>query len=208
MKKKYLLIILCLVLIGAGIVVLLFTKTTSISYHYVPEKINEPIVSLLESYGNMLEVEAGIYYYGDVNFDGIINDSDIQAIDMIIASSISFDETELASADLNHDNKIDSKDKKILQNYLDDVGEYKYNPNESKILYCISKVNESDNCTWIENNSFDLIDETTYYIFVKDSDTNIISKYQQYIYENFDEGYYNNHGDEITDDIIEEIEEE
>ena len=58
------------------------------------------------------------YLLGDPNDDGKIDNDDIKIIDSIIAMQIEETEKQFYAADVNKDNVVDSKDKELLQKYI------------------------------------------------------------------------------------------
>ena len=59
------------------------------------------------------------YLLGDPSDDGKIDNDDIKIIDSIIAMQIEETEKQFYASDVNKDNVVDSKDKELLQKYID-----------------------------------------------------------------------------------------
>lgn len=57
--------------------------------------------------------------YGDINKDGVINNSDYTLLNNYVSNSgVSLDSQQLLNADLNNDGVIDTNDRDILKNYI------------------------------------------------------------------------------------------
>lgn len=181
MKKNKLVIILSIVFICAILVTLLFVFSKNIS------KINEPYqiptISLLTVSDNKLIINAGMYRYGDINKDGKIDSVDLENIQLIIDSKFSYTDDEKKLADLNNDNIVDNKDFDIMKRYLKNKKITSYDINNDLLLYCVNKEDSVDDCDWSNNFEFVLNEETDYFIYVKNKNSNKISSKLKYTYK-------------------------
>ena len=127
-----------------------------------------PLISYLEYSNKKIVVHAGIYRYGDVNQDGIIDLDDKDAIStMIEFDNLGFTSGQIKLADLDENGKITNNDLKMLEQYLKKNGTIKYSLNEQILKYCISEKNSSSNCVWKSDKSLTPSKQKDYYVFVK-----------------------------------------
>ena len=150
---------------------------------------NVPIIESAINEGKLLKIEAGVYRYGDVNKDSIINLYDIKTIEYIIYNGFAYSMDEKELADINKNGIIDTEDLDLLSDYVNKV---EYNSN-SNLAYCILNDNNVNQCDWTINNTFYISDNNKKYLYVKGN--NILSSVYEYI----------NDG-ELNDIVINEVE--
>ena len=114
---------------------------------------NVPIIESAINEGKLLKIEAGVYRYGDVNKDSIINLYDIKTIEYIIYNGFAYSMDEKELADINKNGIIDTEDLDLLSDYV--------------------------NNDWTINNTFYISDNNKKYLYVKGN--NILSSVYEYI---------------------------
>lgn len=159
-------------------------NTSNIEKYY-----DKPIISILSVSNNSVNVEAGYYRYGDVDKNGEIDEFDSTGLNQYINGQVQLDKTSKILADINKDKKIDQKDLKELTNYLEKTKKTKYSIDNKKIEYCAITEKDSSKCTWSKSSNLSITKESTYYIYVRDSETKKVSKMQKYKHKKIN---YNN----------------
>lgn len=179
--KKIIICVLILILI-LGSIFFVFSKNDN--KIVVGEDYNSPLIDSVSTRDNVLLIEAGNYKYGDINQNGIINEEDALALQLIINEKLKHTESQDILADLNKDKKIDSKDLDILIDYINN-NEIKYDY-DNDLLYCITISEKIDDCKYQEDKYIKDIDYNInpYYISVKNSKTNKVGTYK-YSYSNY-----------------------
>lgn len=184
MKNKKIMILIIMIIIGIIVVVKfassnITTKTNkNISRYY-----DLPLISLVTEDYRKAAVSAGYYRYGDIIIDGIIDQYDVGILKDYLNNNIKLDEKSIILADINGDGKVTKTDLDILTKFYDNSGVLTYDVKNSDLLYCLSKTKTSKKCKWQDNNIFEMKDDGTYYIYVKDKKTDKISSVQKYKYK-------------------------
>ena len=180
MKKIIICILVFILILGS---IFMITKKKSINL--VGKQYEIPLIESVSYRDNTLLVNAGNYVYGDINQDGLINESDILAIDFIIKDELKYSESQKILADLNQDKKIDNKDKDILNEYLDNNNEYKYEYGND-ILYCINSSEDENSCNFQNDKYIRDVDfsQGYHYLLIKNSKSNKVGIYK-YTYNNY-----------------------
>ena len=142
---------------------------------------DRPIISKVYNQDDYLYILASNYVYGDINYDLVVDNLDLELYDYLLNNNFVIPYDQLLLADLNKDQKISIEDKNILNKYLLNNSIYKYNQNNN-LLYCISNINDYNNCNWDSNNYFNVTNDV--YIFVKNINNNEISNSYEYKYIN------------------------
>lgn len=184
-KKIWILLIVCLVL-SVSVVFIIISKPskdlstddkniigeldiTKTSYGY-------PLIYLLSYNAGVLSIDAGIYRFGDIDQDGIVGSSDIDALKIMIeAGKVGFTDGQIKLADVNEDGSINNGDIKLFEQYLKKNGNVKYSVNSNLLLYCITTVNDNNTCSWQKKSTFNIVKGKNYYVFVKQSNNGRIS---------------------------------
>lgn len=161
------------IIIVSGLCFNLFVlkKSYAVSDNYINTLYNKPIVNIKNVNSNTVVFKGGLYRYGDITKDGIINEADLNNLDFYLKKYILFSDNQKELADLNGDNVVDNGDLEIFRNYLDNNEAVQYDISDSKLLYCLNTSNTTSNCNW-KDNKFSVDKEDTYYVFVK-KDNNI-----------------------------------
>lgn len=175
MKKIIICVLIAILLIGSVFLVLNRKDYKSV----IGTVYQVPLINDISTGDKEVIITGGNYVYGDVNQDGFINKLDILAIEFIIKGDLISTESQKRLGDFNKDNKVDEKDKELLNDYLDKNTEYKYEYNID-LSYCINKEDNEDTCNWQESNYFKDInfDYEYYYMFVKNTKTNVVGTYK------------------------------
>ena len=172
--KKLIVIILIVLLIGS-----LFFVLKGSNKNVVGTKYEYPLLESVSYKNGEFLINAGNYLYGDITEDGIINELDLMAIDLIITDNFKYSDGQKILADLNLDNVVDNKDKKLLSKYIENnkVSEYDY---YSNLMYCINKDDDINTCEYQESNYFYNVDFSIeyYYITIKNIETNKVNTYK------------------------------
>ena len=135
-----------------------------------------PLITMVYYNNNELQIDAGIYRFGDIDQDGVIGNSDIEALKIMInTDKIGFTKGQIDLADVNEDGNIDNQDIELFKQYLENNSAVKYDTNKKLLNYCISTTDDSSNCTWQENENIKVNNKKDYYIFVKQTNNNRIS---------------------------------
>lgn len=175
MKKIIICVLVTILLIGS-----LFFIFNRKEYKKAIGKTYEiPLINYISTGEQEIIINAGNYVYGDVNQDGNINKLDILAIEFIIKGDLKYTESQKRLGDLNQDNNVDTKDKDILNDYLDNNSEYSYTY-DNDLSYCLTREDDSNTCNWQEDKYIKDIDFSLedYYIFVKNNKTGNIGSYK------------------------------
>lgn len=196
MKKITCYVILLILLVGATVIV--FKKMKDDTDESPKPDINETIDIIGKTYNkviiknvtsteNDVDIDAGIYNYGDVSRDGVINEYDLNMMNLMIETGIS-NEYQKALADLNKDDVVNDIDVSILTNYLEFNSELIYNTKSKELLYAISDINSLSSLNWQNTASFKLYDEKNYYVFAKyKEDISQPYEFNYRYYDSFDE---------------------
>ena len=187
MKKK---IIICVIIVVFVIAfaLIIFSKTstkgtdkkiigetdiTKKSYGY-------PVISLLTYNNKKIKIEAGYYRYGDVNLDGVVDDQDIEEIDAMINTQLSYTKEQKLLADVDESGKVNSKDISVFKTYFKKNGAVKYDLRKDTLEYCLTTINNSSTCVWKKTNEFPTPEVRDYYGFVRQKNTSVISESQKF----------------------------
>ncbi len=163
---------------------------------YVESIINNssdvPSINIVSKIDEYIEVDGGVYNYGDVNRDNIINIYDLNMVEYILTNNFTYTDIERILSDLDQNKIVDENDYNILKKYLDRNDSVKYQ-NNKKIYYCMIREEDNiNNCLWQNENKFIVLDNNKYHIYIKYNE--IISDVYQY--ELFNHNYL------VDDDIV------
>ena len=135
-----------------------------------------PLITLVLYDGN-INIDAGIYRFGDIDQNGEVGTSDYEALKiMISADKIGFTEEQIKLADVNEDKKIDNNDLKTFNNYLKKNGNVKYNVRKDLIEYCVIDTNDVKKCKWEKDSIFEVKDIKDYYIFIRQANNGRVTE--------------------------------
>ena len=182
MKNK--LLIISFIFITSMILLLLFAKKGTEAFeidnqNYYPT----PIIVMVNTYNGKSEIDAGMFYYGDLNLDGVINEDDINFMNSLLKGTLSFTDEQKLLVDFDKDGIATETDLANLKEFVKENNELKYSTYSNNLQYCITKENNSNNCNWLSKNEINLTEELTYYAFVKLKDTNKISNSYKFEYQ-------------------------
>lgn len=186
-KKKIIIISIILGLLVLGLVVILYLKPyknlSSGSKNIIGEQditktsYGYPLINLLYYNDNKLNIEAGIYRFGDIDQDGVVGTNDIEALKIMISTNkVGFTDGQIKLADVNEDGVINNSDVDLFNQYLNNNGEVEYSISSNLLSYCITLTNDSSTCTWQKSSSFKITEKKDYYVFVKQNNNNRISQ--------------------------------
>lgn len=173
MKK---IIITITIVLTSILFIYIFTKSTQANdqEEIVDEYYPKPIISIVKVGNNVATIEAGIYKYGDITQDGIINKLDLDFIGLLIDNKLSFRDEQKLLADMNKDGIVNQQDINLLQKLIKDA-DLTYEIKSEELLYCITGEENSSNCTWQEDNTFTDLEEQVYYAYAKNINNDDIS---------------------------------
>lgn len=135
-----------------------------------------PLITVVLYDGN-INIEAGIYRFGDINQDGEVGLSDYEALKIMVdTDKIGFTEEQIKIADVNEDTKIDDNDLKTFDKYLKKNGNVKYNVRKDLLEYCVVDSNDVNKCNWKKDSVFKVDEIKDYYVFIKQTDNNRVSE--------------------------------
>ena len=184
-KNKLIVVVICIILLITSITFVFMNKNdneikssnkNAIGVTDITKKTyGYPCISLVIYSLNRIEVNAGIYRYGDVTQDGVIDGEDSKAIERMIDYSNAFTADQIKLGDIDENGKITKNDVDMFNKYLKKNKEVKYDINLNKLKYCMTKTNNSSNCEWKDSKEFDIPEKSNYYIFVKNKTNNIVS---------------------------------
>lgn len=182
-KQIYIVVALSIVMILAIVTIIipkrnLNTNTKNIigEEDITKKSYGYPLIKLASYNIKEIEVDAGIYRFGDIDQDGIVGQEDLTALKIMIQNNnIGFTKGQIDLADVNEDGNIDNQDIELFINYLNKNGDVKYSIHSDLLLYCFNKTNNSDTCTWQQESKYVSKDIRDYYIFVKQTNNNRIS---------------------------------
>ena len=146
----------------------------------VGETYETPIIKTVSTSNKTIKVKSGIYAYGDVNQDGIIDFNDLNSIKDMYDKDNVFNDNEILLADLNKDKKINNKDYEILDSFVKKNITKKYEVKNDGFEYCLNTSKDSSKCLWQTDKKLSVSKEGRYYIFVKKANKNVISSYYEY----------------------------
>lgn len=186
-KSKIIMIILSIVICCVGI--LIFFKSQTLKDNLKANQQNAigetditkkaygyPLIAVVLYDGN-INIEAGIYRFGDINQDGEVGSSDYEALKIMIATDkIGFTEEQVKIADVNEDTKIDNNDLKTFDKYIKKNGNIKYDVRRDLLEYCVVDSNDVNKCNWKKESIFKVDEIKDYYIFIKQTNNNRISE--------------------------------
>ncbi len=171
MRKNIKIIIIAVItVVCVGIVLFVIKHRKSV----FNDKYDIPVVSYVTISFKDVTITGGIYQYGDVTKNGVIDEDDVNSLEYMVTGE-SFSEEENPLADINKDSKVDNADLDLLKSYVKNKKKTTYDTVSSNLLYCVSLINDSKNCKWQDSNKFDMKDEKPYYVFVKDKKTGKVS---------------------------------
>ena len=137
-----------------------------------------PSIALVTMSDENITIKAGMYHYGDINQDEIINRRDLEFIKLLIDSKQVFTDDQKKLADYDKNGIVNETDIESVRKYLNNREEVKYNAESYRLLYCISKKANYNNCEWQDSNEFILDGGTDYYAFVTlRNNLNVVSNY-------------------------------
>ena len=179
MKRKLIIILVVILIVFLGYNLI---KYTSSKEDVIDETItyNTPVVALITTSTEKATIKAGMYRYGDIDQNGIINENDIKFMELLLNSKLSFKEEQILLADMDKDGQVTDNDLKLLKEYISQNNQVKYDTYSDSLLYCISEVDDNSNCKWQKSNEFKLTNKTHYYVFAK---LDKISKSYELYYE-------------------------
>ncbi len=179
-----------LIIIIVLIVVLLFAyfvfKTTKSDVNDI-DICEKPIVSLVIIGENYVKIRAGIYAYGDIIQDGVIDNSDVKFMELLLNSKLTFSDSQKLLADLNHDDEVNNDDLEVLKELLKDKVELKYDIQTELLEYGVSSTDDSTNCKWQSDSTIKDITYGEYYAFVRLKNTDNVSLGYKFTYEKYEE---------------------
>ena len=143
----------------------------------------KPIVSLVTIDRNGVRIEAGIYAYGDINQDGVIDERDVQFMKSLLEAKLSFTDSQKKLADINHDGDVDQNDLNSLEERLASSKEIKYDTNSKELEYGVSPNDDVANCQWQTTNMFVIEQGREYYAFARIKNGDNISLSYKFNYE-------------------------
>lgn len=186
-NKKILIVVVVLFLLVVGLIFVFYLKKdkdlssdnkniigeqdiTKTSYGY-------PLIKMLSYNSTRVEVEAGIYRFGDINQDGVVGQQDLDVLRIMIDNdNVGFNNGQIKLADVNEDGLINNSDIELFERYLKNNGEVKYSVSANLLSYCITSSNDNTTCSWQQKSSFNLSEFKDYFVFVKQTNNNRISE--------------------------------
>lgn len=197
-KKKIIIISIILCLLVLGLVVILYLKPyknlSSGNKNIIGEQditktsYGHPLINLLYYNDNTLNVEAGIYRFGDIDQDGVVGTNDIEALKIMISTDkVGFTEGQVKLADVNEDGVINNSDVDLFNQYLSNNGDVEYSVSSDLLSYCITATNDNSTCTWQKSSTFKITEKKDYYIFVKQNNNNRVSQSMLFSKESMEE---------------------
>ena len=173
MKK---IIISIAIVLTSILLVYIFTKSTQANdkEEIVDEYYPQPIISIVKIGNDIATIEAGIYKYGDITQDGVINNFDVEFIGLLIDDKLSFRDEQKLLADMNKDGIVNQQDIILVQKLIK-KDELTYDTKTNDLIYCLTGEDNSTNCTWQENNNYTNLEEQIYYAFAKNINNDDIS---------------------------------
>lgn len=131
-----------------------------------------------------IEVDAGMYRYGDITQDGEINLKDITGIKVMLANkNAGFTSDQIDLANFDRKNGVNINDLNALNSYYKGSNIKIYTLNKTLLEYCFSTKNDYSKCNWddspsieVDNLNADWVSPTTYYIFARNTKTKKVSK--------------------------------
>ena len=142
-----------------------------------------PIVSLVIIGDDYVRIRAGVYAYGDIVQDGIIDENDVKFMELLLNSKLSFSDSQKLLADLNRDGVVNNADLEKLKKLVDDNKELKYDIKTDSLEYGVSSTNDSTGCSWQSSNIINNITYGEYYAFARIKNTDKISLGYKFTYE-------------------------
>lgn len=185
-NKKVILILIVLILLIIGVGIILYLKPdknlSSRSKNIIGEQditktsYGYPLIKLL-SYNSMsVNVDAGIYRFGDIDQDGIVGKQDIEALKIMIDNDkVGFTAGQIKLADVNEDGSINNNDLTLFEQYLKNNGDVKYSISSNLLSYCLSLKDDSSTCNWQNSSTFKVDHIGNYYVFVKQKNNGRVS---------------------------------
>ena len=135
-----------------------------------------PLITLALYDGN-INVDAGIYRFGDIDQNGEVGSSDYEALKIMLSTNkVGFTEEQVKIADVNEDGTINNNDLKTFNNYLKKNGNVKYDVRKDLLEYCVIDSNDVNKCTWKKDSVFEVKEIKDYYIFLKQTNNNRIGE--------------------------------
>lgn len=197
-NKKIIIISTILVLLVLGLVAILYFKPyknlSSGNKNIIGEQditktsYGHPLISLLYYNDNTLNVEAGIYRFGDIDQDGVVGNNDIEALKIMISTDkVGFTDGQVKLADVNEDSIINNSDVELFNQYLNNNGNVEYSISSNLLSYCITLKKDSSTCTWQNSSKFKITEKKDYYVFVKQNNNNRISEAMLFSKETMEE---------------------
>ena len=182
MKDRIVVIVIAFV-IFLVLLPLAFYKGTKAEIVIDDKYYPEPIIDLVMINQDNVTINAGMYYYGDLNLDGKINDSDIKYMHSLLNETLTFKDAQKALVDFDMDGEVTEFDLGLLEEYVEKYRDVEYNTYSKELLYCINKEDNSDSCSWKDYNTLNLGNYGDYYAFVKNETDNIITKSEKLVYK-------------------------
>lgn len=189
-------IIIVSVLVIFVIIILSFSSSNSsransllFSSSAIGDSYEKVMIKSVSAANDLVIIKAGMYEYGDVNLDGLIDNSDVEILKDMVTSKNIYSKEQTALADVNKDAKLNDKDLSLLSKFIEKNTSVKYDTKNTSLEYCISKSNNSSNCIWQMDKKLNVSKEGKYYLFVRRENKNNISEPFEYehVIINYDE---------------------
>jgi len=186
MKKNKYAIIYGIVLFLLFIIIVINKSKVIEKMNNQKREVKNSVLAISYIYRNYenIDVDAGIYKYGDITEDGKIDIEDLDALDNILHSKLFYNNMQRLLSDVNHDNLIDKKDYAELIKMV--KNSKTYDLQKDKLLYCVISDIDYNNCDWQKSSNFILNEEKTYYFYVKNIENDNVSNYYEYNHEIID----------------------
>lgn len=181
MKMNKILVVALIIVLVIVLAYVMFKATKSNNNNV--EIYENPIVSLVIIGDDYVRIRAGIYAYGDIVQDGIIDENDVKFMELLLNSKLSFSDSQKLLADLNHDGATNENDLEELKKLIKNNGEIKYNIKTDSLEYGISTTEDGSDCNWQDSEVIDNITYGEYYAFARIKNTDKISLGYKFTYE-------------------------
>ncbi len=135
-------------------------------HNIINTSYNIPLIESVYKEDNSLKINAGLFHYGDINKDGVIDLYDVKTIKYILNNNLIYNEDEKKLSDINKNNVIDSDDLKLLDDYVSENISKKYSI-DNNLEYCMLDIENVNACIWYKNNKFLVNDNNLKYFYVR-----------------------------------------
>ncbi len=183
LMRNKIIIIIFIVLILFTLIFLNMEKNTYAIDNNDSKYYELPIIYSVLFNNDSATITAGMYYYGDLNLDGKIDDIDIKFMNSLLKETLTFSDEQKKLVDFDKNGEITEKDLELLKTYVEQNKDLKYETYGASLLYCINNEDNYNNCNWQNNNIISIEEEREYYAFVKNKNSNSISDSYKFKFE-------------------------